>query len=421
MDNSSIIILTSILFSAFFSGTEIAFVTANRLKIELDSKQGSFSARIISFFLQRPSYFITAMLVGNNIALVVYGVYMGELLVSFISVYKTISEPLMLTLQTIISTLVILFTAEFTPKILFRINPNSILYFFSVPLSVISAVLFIPTIIIIFISKGLIKLFFPASNELESYNFGKLDLDLYLRESTQNNKHAEKMDHEVQIFQKALNFHTVKARDCMIPRTEIEAVDVEDDIDKLRQKFIETGLSKIIIYREDIDNVIGYSHSYELFKNPENIKSILLPINILPESMPASEVLKQLLGQKRSIAVVVDEFGGTSGIITMEDIIEQIFGEIDDEYDTEEEIEEALSETEFLLSGRLEIDYLNDKYKFNLPDSESYETLAGLIMEVSGDIPEETEVIPWGDYTFTIEKASDAKIELVRLNILGNN
>ena len=421
MDNSSIIILTSILFSAFFSGTEIAFVTANRLKIELDSKQGSFSARIISFFLQRPSYFITAMLVGNNIALVVYGVYMGELLVSFISVYKTISEPLMLTLQTIISTLVILFTAEFTPKILFRINPNSILYFFSVPLSVISAVLFIPTIIIIFISKGLIKLFFPASNELESYNFGKLDLDLYLRESTQNNKHAEKMDHEVQIFQKALNFHTVKARDCMIPRTEIEAVDVEDDIDKLRQKFIETGLSKIIIYREDIDNVIGYSHSYELFKNPENIKSILLPINILPESMPASEVLKQLLGQKRSIAVVVDEFGGTSGIITMEDIIEQIFGEIDDEYDTEEEIEEVLSETEFLLSGRLEIDYLNDKYKFNLPDSESYETLAGLIMEVSGDIPEETEVIPWGDYTFTIEKASDAKIELVRLNILGNN
>jgi putative hemolysin len=419
--DSFFIIVVSILFSAFFSGIEIAFVTANRLKLELDSKQGSVNARIISFFLQRPSYFITAMLVGNNIALVVYGVYMGNALVQALSSFVVMSDVFMLVSQTVISTLIILFTAEFTPKILFRINPNSTLYLFAFPLVVLTLILFIPTIIIIGISKLLIKVFFSSSTQLEAYNFGKLDLDLFLRESAQNSNNLEEVDHEVQIFQKALNFHAVKARDCMIPRTEIEAVDIEDSIDGLKDKFINTGLSKIMIYREDIDNIIGYAHSYELFKNPENIKSILLPVNVLPETMPASEVLKQLIGQKRSIAVVVDEFGGTAGIITIEDVMEQIFGEIDDEYDTEGETEEKISENEYLLSARLEINYLNDKYKLNLPVAESYETLAGLIMDRSGDIPSKNEQIQIDQLLFTIEKATGTKIELVKVELLSDS
>lgn len=410
------IILTSLISSAFFSGMEIAFVSANKLKIELDGKQGDFFAKIISNFLKRPSRFIGAMLVGNNVALVVYGIYMARILEPGIARF-TQNDLLILFIQTCISTLLILITAEFLPKTLFRINPNNMLRFFAFPLLIIYYILLLPMLLVIGISEAIIKVFSPELSLKEDLNFGRVDLEYYIKEGTENNDSQEEIDHEIQIFQNALDFSKVKARECMVPRTEVIAMDIDDSIENLTTKFIDTGLSKILIYRDSIDNIIGYTHSFELFKKPESIKSILLPVPIIAISMPANEILEVFIEQRRSIAVVVDEFGGTSGILTIEDIIEEIFGEIEDEHDKEDLIETKISETEFLFSARLEVDYLNDEYNLSLPESDNYETLAGLIINSFESIPTMNEEIVLEHFIFTVKKVFQNKIDLVHLKV----
>lgn len=410
------VIFASLLFSAFFSGMEIAFVSANKLKIELDGKQGDFLANIISGFIKRPSRFIGAMLVGNNIALVVYGIYMAKVLEPQIAQF-TANEFVVLLVQTLVSTIIILITAEFLPKTLFRINPNNMLRVFAFPLFIVYYLLLLPMLLVIGISEALIKLFSPNISLKEEMNFGRVDLEYYIKEGTENSQDQEQIDHEIQIFQNALDFSKVKARECMVPRTEVVAMDIEDTIENLKAKFIETGLSKILIYRDNIDNIIGYTHSFELFKKPESIKAILLPVPIIAISMPANEILEVFIEQRKSIAVVVDEFGGTSGILTIEDIIEEIFGEIEDEHDKEELIENQISDNEYLFSARLEVDYINDEYNLNLPESDNYETLAGLLIDTFESIPAMNEEIILDHFNFTIKKVTQNKIDLVHLKV----
>jgi CBS domain containing-hemolysin-like protein len=409
------IILITLILSAFFSGMEIAFVTANKFKIELDTKQGDILSAILSKFLKHPSRFIGAMLVGNNIALVIYGIFMAQILEPLIAVY-TGNESVILLVQTVASTIVILITAEFLPKTVFRINPNSILRFFALPIGLLYYILLIPMFLIIGLSELILKYFFRMENVTEDLNFGRVDLEHYLRDATERiDEEQEEVDHEIQIFQNALDFSKVKARECMIPRTEIMAMEVEQSIEELRKVFIDTGYSKVLIYRDNIDNIIGYVHSFELFKRPDTIKSILLPVLIIPQSMSANEILELFITQRKSVAVVVDEFGGTSGILTIEDVMEEIFGEIEDEHDKEELTEEIISDTEFLFSARLEIDYLNDTYKLDLPEGDNYETLAGLVISDHESIPKADTKCYIGDYLLTVVKVSDNRIELIRI------
>jgi putative hemolysin len=409
-----LIILFSLLFSAMFSGLEIAFISANKLKIELDNKLGFFNAKVLSFFNKNPSKFISTMLVGNNIALVVYGIFMAKILEPFF--YKIFdSEFTVFLLQTLVSTLLILFIAEFLPKALFRINPNSILSLFAVPIVVIYSLLFPLIWISIAISNYVLKLFFNVKNEDGELNFRMVDLDNYLKEATSKTQNDESIETEVQIFQNALDFSKVKARECMVPRTEIEALDENTDLETLKNKFFETGFSKLLIYRDSIDNIIGYTHSFELFKKPINLKSILLPIPVIPESMPANEILEFFTKQKKSVAVVVDEFGGTSGMVTIEDVIEELFGDIEDEHDSEDLVEKVISENEFIFSARLEIDYINEQYKLNLPESDEYETLAGYIIYLHESIPEKGNTIETAEFSFFITEVSTHKIEIVKV------
>ncbi len=413
-----IIILVSVLFSAFFSGMEIAFITANKLKIELDNKQGVFAARLLSGFLQRPSKFIGTMLVGNNIALVFFGIYMAKWLEPLLFQWGMSGAMVLLT-QTVISTIIILFAGEFIPKTLFRINSNFLLNFLAIPLSFLYYFLWIPMMITVGLAELALKYLFRVDIGNQELAFGRVDLDNFVKEITESAEQTdEELDHEIQIFQNALDFSKIKARDCMVPRTEITAVDLEDDVDKLKELFIETGFSKIPIYRDSIDNIIGYVTVSELFSNPENIKSLIVPVIIIPETISAKEVLELFIGQNKSIAVVVDEFGGTSGMLTIEDIIEEIFGDIEDEHDSDEFIEEKLDENEFLFSARLEIDYLNDTYKLNLPESDEYETLAGLIIHAQEDIPKVNSVIHIEGFTFTITEVSNVRIETVQLHVM---
>ncbi|MGE0562397.1 MAG: hemolysin family protein [Flavobacteriales bacterium] len=415
MTISLIYVLIAIFFSAFFSGMEIAFISANRLKIELEKKQGDFSAKILSGFIQKPASFIGAMLIGNNIALVVYSIMMSQLLEPYILVY-TGSETVVLLMQTLISTLIVLFFAEFLPKALLRINPNFALKFAAIPLQIIYLILFPFTYITSKISNGILFLF-KVDTSNSNLAFTKVDLEHFVMDIQERQESGEDIEHEIQIFKNALEFTDVKARECMIHRTEIIAMSIDDSIEELNRKFIETELSKILIYRDSIDNIIGYVHSIELFKKPESIKSILLPISIVPESMLASEILKQFINQRRSMAVVVDEFGGTSGVITTEDIIEEIFGEIDDEHDVEELVEKQIDENTYQFSAKTEIDYINDKYKLELPESEEYETLGGLIFYFHESIPEKDDKIFIKKFVLTINEVSNNKIELITLQI----
>ncbi len=409
------IILITLILSAFFSGMEIAFVTANKFKIELDTKQGDILSAILSKFLKHPSRFIGAMLVGNNIALVIYGIFMAQILEPIIGAY-TSNESIILLVQTAASTIVILITAEFLPKTVFRINPNSILRFFALPIGLLYYILLIPMFLIIGLSELILKYVFRMENVKEDLNFGRVDLEHYLRDATERiDDEEEDVDHEIQIFQNALDFSKVKARECMIPRTEIMAMEVEQSIQELRQVFIESGYSKVLIYRDNIDNIIGYVHSFELFKRPESIKSILLPVLIIPQSMSANEILELFITQRKSVAVVVDEFGGTSGILTIEDVMEEIFGEIEDEHDKEELTEEVISDSEYLFSARLEIDYLNDTYKLDLPEGDNYETLAGLVISDHESIPKADTKCYIGGFLLTVVKVSDNRIELIRI------
>lgn len=411
-----LIIAISLVCSAFFSGMEIAFISANKLQIELDSKQGGFNSKILAHFSAHPSRFIGTMLLGNNVALVVYGIYMARILEPWIAHNISSNEGVILLTQTIVSTLLVLVTAEFLPKTIFRINPNRILLLFAVPLLIIYVLFWIPVLITIGLSELIIRLFSKENNGQEqNVPFGKVDLDNYLAQAAIRKDSNEEIDHEVHLFQNALNFSKVKARDCMVPRNEIVAVEMNTPIEELVSRFIETTLSKILVYRDTIDNIIGCVHSFELLKKPDSIKSILLPVNIVPESITVDKALNQLQENNRSIAIVVDEFGGTSGMLTTEDIMEEIFGEIEDEHDHEDLVEHQVSENAFVFSARAEIDYLNEKYALQLPESEEYETLAGYIISLTEDIPDTNEQIETEAFLFTIVEVSNTRINLVRV------
>ena len=407
--SSGLFIFIFLLLSAFFSGMEIAFVSANKLKVELDKQSGMRYSRFLEGVLQSPAKFIATMLVGNNIALVVYGVMMAKLLEPTIEQY-TQSSFLVLLIQTIISTLVILVTAEFLPKAFFRINPNQFLKVFAIPLFFFYYLLWPIVRITIFMSKIGLRII-GAPLEEEDAVFRKIDLEEYLKSSSKD----EQDDVEVQMLQNALDFSSLKVRECMVPRTEIVAVDLSQSIDDLAKVFVKTKLSKVLVFEENIDHIIGYAHSIEMFKNPSSIRSILLPIPIVPESMLANELMETFTKERKAVAVVVDEFGGTSGMITIEDVMEEIFGEIEDEHDEEQLTEEILSSGELRLSARLEVDYLNEKYNLDLPESEAYETLGGLLVENFESIPNQGAEITIGNYTFTTEQVSETRIEKVLL------
>lgn len=418
-----LIILLSLVASAFSSGLEIAFITANKLKIELDKKQGVFAAGIIGHFINKPKLFIATMLIGNNAAIVVYGLYMGEVIEHSISNYfpafsLVIGDFGVVLTQTILSTIIVLVFAEFIPKAIFSINPNRWLNMMAIPLAVWYGVLYGFAWVITGISDLFIRLVVRKEIKDEEVEFGRIDLDHYLAQATGNIDQSKAIDHEIQIFQNALDFSSLKARDCLVPRNEIVAIDITDTVENLRKRFIQTRLSKILVFRDNIDHIIGYVHSYELFKKPVHIQHVLRPISIIPEPMQAYEILELFIKQKKQVAVVVDEFGGTAGMITMEDIVEEIFGEIEDEHDKEENTEIRHADGSFDFSGRAEIDYLNNKYQLELPENqEAYDTLGGLILYLRGDIPEEMETISHGVYTFTPLKVSETRIELVKITI----
>jgi len=413
-----LIILITIIFSAFFSGMEIAFVTANKLRIELDKKQSTISSKITSIFTANPGQYIVTMLIGNNIALVIYGIFMAIILKPIIS-GVTESEFYTLFIQTVFSTLVILVTAEFLPKALFRINPNGFLNLLSIPV-VFFFFLFYPiSKITILLANFLLKLFFNFKyiEKPENQVFSKIDLDDLVSE-IQNLVEEEKEEaHDIKLFQNALDFSNVKLRECMIPRTEIIAVEKNSSIDVLKLAFIDNGLSKILIYEENIDNIIGYFHLKNLFKNPKSIKSKLVPVSIVPETMPANKLLELFVEEQKSIAIVVDEFGGTSGMVTIEDILEEIFGEIEDEHDSSGLIDKQISDSEFIFSGRLEIDYLNEKYNLNLPEEEEYETLAGFILYHFENIPKLNQHINIESFEIKVLQVSETRLELVNFKI----
>lgn len=410
----------TLLLSAFFSGIEIAFISANKLKIELDNKQGSFSARMLSGFLKHPSRFIGTMLVGNNIVLVVYGIFTGLLLDGFLRDSFGLGDFGVLSWQTVISTIVILFVGEFIPKTLFRINSNFILTLFAVPLKLIYFVLWLPMFVMVGLSELILRYLFRVDTGKREVAFGRIDLDNYVREIAENADNGEEeLDTEIRIMQNALDFSKVKARDCMVPRTEISAVEIEDEVVKLKEMFVRTGYSKVLVYRDSIDNIIGYVNSVELFNKPDSVKRLVVPVIIIPETISAREVLQLFIKQNKSIAVVVDEFGGTSGMLTIEDIIEEIFGDIEDEHDRDDFIEEQLDESTFVFSARLEIDYLNERYKIEVPESEEYETLAGYIIHNQEDIPDVNDVIEVDNFLITVVDVTNVRIETVKLQVLA--
>ena len=413
-------ILICLLFSAFFSGIEIAFISADKLHIEVMSKKGTFTGKILSEFVTKKSHFLATMLVGNNLSIVLYGILMAKLLEPWL--YDILppslsTDVVILILQSLLSTIVVLITAEFLPKSLFMLNPDTMLTVFALPMATIYFLLYPVVWLITAISRFIITkgLRFDYSEDKPVY--GLTDLNNYIKKNILNIEQEEEAEIDAKIFNNAIEFKTIRVRECMIPRTEIIAVDVNDEISELKEEFIESGHSKILVYKESIDEVIGYCHSLEMFKKPEKIKDILTPILIVPETMLANELLIQFITERKSIALVVDEYGGTSGIVTMEDVIEEIFGEIRDEHDDEYLEEEQIDEHNFILSARHEVDYLNDKYTWELPVGE-YDTLGGLILAFHEDIPTVNEAILIPPFHFTIFTMEENRIDKVKLTIL---
>ena len=416
MEIEIIIILTSIVFSAFFSGMEIAFVSANKLHIELEKKREGLLPKILNKITHKSSKFITTMLVGNNISLVIYSYYMGVFLVNTLPLasYNRFS---ILLVQTLISTIVILITAEFLPKAIFRIYANEVLKLFAVPAYIFYILFHFFSEFITLISDFFLRIFFKTRADELQTEFSKEELDNYISEQLETGNDNDEMDSEIQIFQNALHFHNVKAREVMVPRTEIIAVELHEKVTNLKDLFIDTGLSKILVYKSSLDDVIGYVNAFELFKKPTTIKAILLPLEIVPESMMINHVLNNLTKKRKSVAVVVDEYGGTSGMITLEDIVEELFGEIEDEHDIQVFLEKKVSKIEFNFSARLEIDYLNEEYGLSIPKSEAYETLGGFIINFTESIPKKNEVVSIEGFDIKIIKMSSTKIEEVCLKI----
>ncbi|MDG2263776.1 MAG: hemolysin family protein, partial [Flavobacteriales bacterium] len=397
--------IISLLFSAFFSGVEIAFISANKLQLELDKNTGKFPSKIIAYFTKNESDFITTMLVGNNIALVVYGIVMTQILTPQFSDYFN-SALILLLVQTFITTMIVLITAEFLPKAIFRIFPNQILKVFSLPIWLFF-VMFRPlALLMLNLANLILKYVLNQKISNDKQVFGKTDLDDFLS----NVKSAEGVEDtrvEVEMLQNALDLTDKKIRECMVPRTDIIAMDVLSTIDDVKEKFIDTKLSKLLIYKGTIDRVIGYVHSSDLFKNPKNVKSVLLPISFVPESMLAMDMLNQFIENNKGVALVVDEFGGTSGMITIEDVTEEIVGEIVDEHDIEELTDEQLSENSYRLLAKIDVDMVNKKYNLELPESDEYETIAGLLLHHFEEIPTINDVIELEEYQFTIIKVNE--------------
>ncbi|MFD1094167.1 hemolysin family protein [Salegentibacter chungangensis] len=419
------IIACSLLLSAFFSGMEIAYVSSNKIYIEIEKRQNDFLAKVLKRLTKKPSKFIATMLVGNNIALVIYGFFMGDLIMAWLEGLRPIDNALLqylvadlsLFTQTVISTLIILLTAEFLPKVFFQIYANTMLKFFAVPAYFFYIIFSFVSSFVIWVSDFVLKRFFKTEGDEVQLAFSKVELGNFINEQMETVEDDEEVDSEIQIFQNALEFSDIKAREVMIPRTEIIAVDQNQAPKDLIQTFTETGLSKILIYNETIDDIIGYIHSFELFKKPKSLKSILLPVIFVPETMWVKDVLNILIKKRKSIAVVIDEYGGTSGMMTVEDIVEELFGEIEDEHDSAVLIEEVLGEDHFRFSARIEVDYVNETYKLNLPEEENYETLGGFIVNHTEEIPQQGEVVKIEDFEFQILEVSNTKIELVELRI----
>jgi len=418
MSDPTIIIL-ALLFSAFFSGMEIAFVAANKLKVEVDKQTGGFSARLMSRFVRSESSFISTMLVGNNIALVVYGISFAALMRMMLTM-EGVPAPLqhetsIFIIQTLVSSMVILIFAEFLPKTLFRVNPNRFLSVFALPVTMIYYLLYPIIAFTLFLSNSIMKSVMQTDMTTSKKVFDAIDMDNFLKEFGESGEDEGEEQRDIQIFRNAIEFPDVKLRECMVPRTEVVAVPQEEGIPQIRKIFSDTGLSKVMVFNESIDNITGYVHAFDFFSHPKDLTEVLRPVLLVPETMYANKLLKNLIRQRKSVAVVVDEFGGTAGIITIEDIIEEIFGEIDDEYDVEDLVEKVTATGEYLFSARLEIDYLNDKYKFNLPESEEYETLGGLIINEEERIPAKGEEVLIGELTIKVLQVSEKRIELVSI------
>ncbi len=417
--NAVIIILLAIFFSAFFSGLEIAFVSSNKLRLELDIKQGVFSSGILRIFANNPGKYIATMLIGNNVALVVYGLFFSKL---FNPVWAPLlgSDLLILIINTLISTAIILLVAEFLPKTIFIISPNFFLKVLSIPTLFFFWIFYPISKSVLAISNFFISLFSrnkPIKEPQENVIFSKVDLDHFVSLSKQKEESEEPGHSNIRIFQNALEFSNVKLRECMVPRTEIEAVECTSSVETLKDKFIETQHSRILVYQDTIDNIVGYFELKDIFKNPPDIRSSIRKLAIVPETMAANKLLKVFVDEKKNVALVVDEFGGTSGMVTIEDVLEEIVGDIEDEHDINELTEKVLSNNDFIFSGRLEIDYLKEKYQLNLPEKDDYETLAGLILYYHGSIPANNELIRVNNILFRILKVTATRVELVSMKV----
>lgn len=419
------IIILMLLLSAFFSGMEMAYVSSNKIHIELEKKKKGLVAKVLARITENPSKFIATMLVGNNIALVIYGLYMGDVIMTWLAGMLPIANEQLnyfvtnfgLLIQTVISTLVILMTAEFLPKVFFQIYGNTLLKLFAIPAYLFYITFYFISSFVMQISDFILKKFFKTEGDELQLTFSKLELGNYISEQMESVDTSEDVDSEIQLFKNALEFAEVKAREVMVPRTEIMAVEFHENTEKLTTLFIDTGYTKILVYKDTIDDIVGYVRSFDLFKKPRTIKSIIHPIEFVPETMLISDVLDSLTKKRKSIAVVLDEYGGTSGMLTVEDIIEELFGEIEDEHDTIELIEEKINDTTYHFSARHEVDYINEKFKLNLLEAEQYETLGGLIVFNTEEIPTKGEQVQFENFTFTILEASSTKIDLVKLEI----
>nr|WP_315251687.1 hemolysin family protein [uncultured Flavobacterium sp.] len=413
------IIILSLILCAFFSGMEMAFISSNKIYLELEKKQNTFISRILAKLIEKPSKFIVAMLVGNNIALVVYGFFMSELFMKWLLLLDFhFSQAAGLLIQTVISALIVLITAEFLPKVFFQIYANSLIKFFVIPSYFFYKLFYFVSAFLIWISDFILKKFFKTEGDQMQFYFSKIELGNYITEQMSTVEDNDEVDSEIQIFRNALDFSGVKARDVMTPRTEISAIDVTESVENLKTLFIETGYSKMIIYQNSLDDIIGYVHSFDLFKKPSGISEIVIPVEFIPEAIFVKDAMDLLTKKRKSVAVVLDEYGGTSGILTIEDIVEELFGEIEDEHDLDEElIEKELGENSFLFSARYDVEYLNQTYKLAIPENESYGTLGGFIVNFTKEIPQKSDEITIDNYHFFIEEATNKKIELVKMTI----
>jgi putative hemolysin len=414
------IIILCLILSAFFSGMEIAFVSSNKIYLEIEKKQDDFISKILTKLTQKPSKFIATMLVGNNISMVVYGFFMGDLLMRWFETLGINLTPFSnLLLQTSLSTLIVLMTSEFLPKVFFQIYANSFIKFFALPAYFFYKLFYYISSFLIWISDFVLKKFFKTEGDQINLSFSKVELGNYISEQMNSVQDHETVDSEIQIFQNALEFSGVKARDIMTPRTELVAVDVHSSVVDLRELFIKTGYSKILVYIHTLDDIVGYVHSFELFKKPRSIKSIMIPVEFVPETILIKDTMNLLTKKRKSVAVILDEYGGTSGIVTMEDIVEELFGEIEDEHDSDEElIENKVDDKTYIFSTRLDVQYLNEEYKLNIPENDSYGTLGGFIVDFSKEIPQKGDKIMIGNFQFLIEEATNKKIELVKMTVL---